>query len=504
MRQPVAASVSPPRYFVPHAASPVEAVPCDAAEVVHAVDAFRLDPAYLGESEWFVCTDVVGQLQVIPGSERARLPASVQAQLALHEVASGRLPRRLAATELYFFSIELVEHPADAEGFNDPVYLYGTLSGPWPGPNAQRMKGQLTVTRGDVLAGFAHATPDAFQYVKDAESRDAPRAYHALLPGDRADQLAQGKGLVLAWPAVAAELQAHNVANGAQVASVLHAVLAQLQADARANQGPAALASLELPVPSRAMAIADLELKGYEVKGDIATPRPTKGGLVGKLAGWIQDTSVRVPREAPPPEFLELARRVLPMLPGWPTETERTLRTHVLAGTQSPSRPSSNTLPPGTTAPRAPTPPPSLPPRLQTRPVGSSEWMVDFLDAHDKPGGAQPHITRLQPKPEPRPAPKPKPKPQVAKASWKMDFVKATPTPPAPTQRETSPATPGKQPGPSQPKPEPRPAPKPQVAKATWKMDFVKATPTPPAPSQQEKSPAAPGKKPDWMRDFED
>lgn len=452
LRQPVAAAVSSPRYFVPHAASPVEAVPCDAAEVVHAVDAFRLEPAYLGESEWFVCTDVVGQLQVIPGSERAHLPASVQAQLAHHEVASGRPPRRLAATELYFFSIELVEHPADAEGFNDPVYLYGTLTGPWPGPNAQRMNGQLTVTRGDVLAGFAHGASDAFHYVKDAESRDAPRAYHALLPGDRADQLAQGKGLVLAWPAVAAELQAHNVANGTQVASVLHAVLAQLQADARANQGPPALASLELPVPSRALAIADLELHGYEVKGDLATPRPTKGGLVGKLSGWIHDTSVPVPREAPPPEFLELARRVLPMLPGWPTETERTLRTHVRAGTLSPSKPSASTLSPGTTEVHttAPTPParPPLPPRMRTRPVGSSEWMKDFLDAHGKPGGAQPHITRLQPKPEPRPAP--------------------------------------------------------QVAKSSWTTDFVKATPTPPAQGQQEASPSPPGKRPDWMRDFED
>jgi hypothetical protein len=443
LRQPVAASVSTPRYFVPHAASPVESAPCDATEVIHAVDAFRLEPASLGESEWFVCTDVVGQLQLIPGSDRARLPASVQAQLAHHEVASGRPPRRLAATELFFFATELVEHPADAEGFNDPVYLYGTLTGPWPGPHVPRTLGQLTVTRGDVLAGFAHGAQDAFHYVKDAESRDAPRAYHALLPGDRAEQLAQGRGLVLAYPAVPSELQAHHAANGAQVAMVLHAVLAQLREDARANKGPPALAALELPVPSRAMALADLELRGYEVKGDLATPRPTKGGLVGKLSGWFQgDEAVRVPREAPPPEFLELARRALPSLPGWPTETERTLRAHVHAGTVSPGAP----VTPRLNVPRAPAPPPSIPPRLPTPPARSSDWMKDFLDAHGKPGSAPPRLTHMQPQ---APAP---------------------PTPPA-----------------------------------TWQQDFAPAAPARPAPrQQQEKAPAPPGKKPDWMSDFDD
>ncbi|WP_233582784.1 hypothetical protein [Corallococcus sp. CA053C] len=441
--------MSTPRYFVPHAASPAEPVPCDAAEVVHVVDAFRLEPAYLGESEWFVCTDVVGQLQLIPGSDRARLPASVQAQLAHHEVAAGRPPRRLAATELFFFSAEMVEHPADAEGFNDPVYLYGTLTGPWPGNAVTRVPGQLTVSRGDVLAGFAHGAQDAFHYVKDAESRDAPSAYHALLPGDRAEQLAQGRGLVLTYPAVPAELQAHNVANGAQVANVLHAVLAQLQEDARANKGPQAIAALDLPVASRAMAIAELELKGFEVKGDIAIPRPTKGGLVGKLAGWLQSEEVRVPREAPLSEFLELARRVLPLLPGWPTETERTLRAHVLAGSLSPGAST-----PRMTPPRAPPRDAPLPPRLPTPPARSSDWMNDFLDAHARTGAAKPRLTPMKSQPAARPAAKPTAPPSSSKASWQSDFAAS------PSAR--------------------------------------------PALKQQEKAPVTPGKKPDWMNDFED
>ncbi|MCY1035213.1 hypothetical protein OV207_27445 [Corallococcus sp. BB11-1] len=448
MRQPVAASVSTPRYFVPHAASPAEPVPCDAAEVVHVMDAFRLEPAYLGEAEWFVCTDVVGQLQLIPGSDRARLPASVQAQLAHHEVAAGRPPRRLAATELFFFSTELVEHPADAEGFNDPVYLYGTLTGPWPGDAVTRVPGQLTVSRGDVLAGFVHGAQDAFRYVKDAERRETPSAWHALLPGDRAEQLAQGKGLVLAYPAVPAELQTHNVANGPQVASVLHAVLAQLQEDAKANKGPQAIAALDLPVASRAQAVAELEVKGFEVKGDIAIPRPTKGGLVGRLAGWFQAEEVRVPREAPLFEFLELSRSVLGLLPGWPTETERALRAHVHAGTLSPGA-ATPRLPP-----RAPFQPASIPPRLPTPPTRSSDWMNDFLDAHARKGAATPRLTPMRPAPAPRPAPA---KPPSSPAAWQADFAASPPARPANKQ-----------------------------------------------PPKQPKSPAPPGKKPDWMNDFED
>ncbi|MGZ3461579.1 MAG: hypothetical protein ACXU86_24070, partial [Archangium sp.] len=163
--------MSPPRYFVPHAASPSELVRPDPTAVVHAVDAFRLEDALLGEQEWLVCTDIEGHVVALPASERALLPASTQAQLTHHELTSGRTPRRIAASELFLFSVELVEHPADAEGVNDPVYLYGTLLGPWPSDSPQRVPGQLTVTRGDVLAALVHGAPEALRYVQDPESR---------------------------------------------------------------------------------------------------------------------------------------------------------------------------------------------------------------------------------------------------------------------------------------------------------------------------------------------
>lgn len=448
-----------PRYFVPHAASAAEPVQSDASAVAHVVDAFRLEAGHLLEQEWIVGIDAVGTVHVVPASQRDLLPAATRAQLTHHEVASGRSPRRIAAAELYFFAVELVEHPSDAEGFNDPVYLYGHLSGPWPGDAPLRVPGQLTVTRGDVLAGLAHGAQDAFHYVPTPESPSTPRGYHALLPGDRPERLAEGRGLVLTWPAVPPELQVGNASNGPMVARIVHDVLTQLQEDARANGGPAGLAGLELPVPSRAMAIADLELKGYEVKGDVAILRRNHPGLLTRMAEWLRAEKVKVPEEATAPEFLEVARRALAALPGWPTETERVLRALVRPGGFGGAPMAAPK--PGLAVPAAPTVPRPLPPRAPQKPPRPSDWMQDFLDAHAAahPGAAKPKLTRAKPAPAPAPAPA-----KPGTPSWMTDFAPgssaAAPRPPAspPRQRSEPPAS----------------------------------------------KPAAPGKKPDWMSDFEE
>ncbi|MCP3104702.1 hypothetical protein LZ198_38140, partial [Myxococcus sp. K15C18031901] len=375
MRKPSRTAVNLPRYFIPHAATPPEPVSSDATAITHVVDTFHLESTQVLEPEWLVGIDALGGLHVVPASERGLLPASALAQLAHHEVASGRTPRRIAASELFFFAVELVEHPADAEGFNDPVYLYGHLSGPWPGSAPQRVPGQLTVTRGDVLAGLVQGAQDAFHYTPTPESPAAPRGYHALLPGDRPDVLAAGRGVVLAWPAVPPELQVGNASNGPMVSRVLHDVLAQLQEDAAGHRGPEALIRMELPVPSRAMAVAELELRGYEVKGDVALLRRQHPGLLTRMAEWLRAEKVKVPREAGTVEFLDLARQALAALPGWPTETERTLRARVRQGGGVPVSPP---LPrPVSAAPRP------LPPRAPPRAPRPDDWMRDFLAEHE-------------------------------------------------------------------------------------------------------------------------
>lgn len=449
--------MSHPRYFVPHAATPAEPVRAEASAVVNVVDAFRLESSYLGEQEWIVGLDAVGQMLAVPGSERGSLPASTQAQLAHHEVSSGRSPRRIAAAELFFFSVELVEHPPDEEGINDPVYLYGTLMGPWPGEALSQVPGQLTVNRGALLAGLVHGASDAFVYAQDPESKTTPRSYHVLLPGDRAESLAEGRGLVLAYPAVPMDLQVRNAANDRLVADILHDVLEQLLQDAREHGGPELLQQMELPVPSRLQAIAEFESRGYEVNGDVATLRRPRGGLVGKLAGLLSGEKVRVPPEAGTPEFLELARRALGAIPGWPNEAERTLRSLIRpgggmsAGTRSipqiPARPVGA--------------PPLIPPRPPPAPARPSDWMQDFLDAHAHTRGEKAKLTRSR---SSIPAIPPK-APATSKApEWLSDFASGSDAP-AP-----SPA----------PAPASRPRHEPKAAE--------------PEPAQ---------KKPDWMSDFE-
>jgi len=478
--------VNHPRYFVPHAASAAEPVQSDASAVVHVVDAFRLEAAYLVEQEWLVGIDAVGTVHVVPASQRDMLPAATRAQLTHHEVASGRTPRRIAASELYFFAVELVEHPSDAEGFNDPVYLYGHLSGPWPGDAPTRRPGQLTVTRGDVLSGLLHGAVDAFHYLPTQEDPSATRGYHALLPGDRPEVLAQGRGLVLAWPAVPPELQVGNASNGPMVARMIHDVLTQLQEDARANGGPAPLAAMNLPVPSRAMAIAELEMKGYKVKGDVATLSRNHPGLLTRMAEWLTSERVRVPKEATAARFIEVAYHALEDLPFWPTETERVLRALVHPGS-GPPRPRSSPRPstpaaPSATRPQVSTPPVPdaprpLPPRAPPQPPRPDDWMKDFLDEHAaaRSGKAKPKITRTKP---------------VTPESMKnlKDFLDAH------AAKPPGGATPG------------APA---------WMKDFGQAPPPeaapskPPPPARKHKKPSkapkpASGKKPDWMNDFEE
>jgi hypothetical protein len=453
--------VSHPRYFVPHAATPAEPVRPDASALVNVVDTFRLEVRYLGEHEWIIGLDAVGQLLAVPGSDRAQLPASAQAQLAHHEVSSGRSPRRIAAHELFFFTVELVEHPEEAEGANDPVYLYGNLIGPWPGEELKRVPGQLTVSRGAVLAGLVHGAEDAFIYAPDAEIKTLQRSYHGMFPGDRPEVIAEGRGLVLAYPAVPEELQTRNAANDRLVADILYEVLIQLQEDARKHSGPELLRQMELPVPSRIQAIADLETRGYEVNGDVAILRKPRGGLVGKLAGLLSGEKVKVPQEATAAEFVELARRALAVLPGWPNDAERVLRPLIRAGNSTQIRPGGVPGIPITSTPVVQKP---LPPRPAPPPARPTDWMKDFLDAHTPPGGmkkakisrSRPNIPALPPKKSNQPP------------EWLSDFGQA---PAAPATPATPPSAPASKKAPPRERKAKAPEPDPQD-KPDWMKDF--------------------------------
>ena len=269
---------------------------------------------------------------------------------------------------------------------------------------------------------------------------------------------------MLAYPAVPVDLQTRNAANGPMVATILHAMLTQLRDESRAEKGPRALAELEVPVPSRFMAIAELESRGYEVKGDVATLRRNHPGLVNRLAEWINAEKVKIPPEATPAEFLDLAARALKHLPGWPSDTERVLRSLMRPGSATPP----GGIPSAAFAPSIPAGP-ALPiaPRAHAPRASQSDWMKDFINAHTPPGGtkARPRLSA------PPPAPKQPSFPSqstTSRSEWMKDFGEP-------------------------------PAPAPAAQKAPAQAPAAK-----PAGKSASSVKPEPSAKPDWMSDFED
>lgn len=100
--------------------------------LAHLVASFVVGHRHLEERRWAVAVDGLGHLRALPCEDRGQLPAGLQSELAFHEMSGGQPPRLLEAGEVFLFNLQLLEQPAGAPGWNDPVYLYGKLYGPWP------------------------------------------------------------------------------------------------------------------------------------------------------------------------------------------------------------------------------------------------------------------------------------------------------------------------------------------------------------------------------------
>src|SRR5262249_10208547 len=121
-----------------------------------------------------------------------------------HEV-SGGARRAIALDSVYLFEMRLLEQTPDCPGVNDPVHLYGTLLGPLTSdasiasPPIRRLEGQLTISRGDVLAGIVAGARWAFRCV-DADGHRLARVFSMLVGADRLDVVTQGQGAVIVYP----------------------------------------------------------------------------------------------------------------------------------------------------------------------------------------------------------------------------------------------------------------------------------------------------------------
>jgi hypothetical protein len=308
-----------PRYFTPR--SGAESHPASPG-VVHALDVFIL---HYGSTavEWIVGLDRGGNL----GAQRLdpfdALPANLRSQIAFHEV-SGGARRVMGLDGLFLFEMRLLEQAPDCPGVNDPVYLYGSLVGPLHArsvdgaPPIHRTEGQLTVTRGDLLAGLVAGAGWSF-HCPDGNRGKMARTLSLLTGADLIDTVRAGHGAVLIYPLLGVDADVYSMAPGNEeiVSRILYDLLFAWWKDVARESPPAHRDAEGLPVPSRPQHERQLVRQGFEIKRDMAV-RP-KDGWAGALPGSLGEDRRRLPMEGDTDDFLDLAAEALARSSDWPS-----------------------------------------------------------------------------------------------------------------------------------------------------------------------------------------
>jgi hypothetical protein len=394
-----------PRYFIgrsdalSHDNSPGEILPPN-----HILDSFFIGGRHLVERELAVAVDCLGNLQALPLDDIDTFPATARTELAYHEMSGGVQRRLLESTEVYLFRPDLLEQPAGTPGWNDPVYLYGALYGPWPSADSKHasgIEGQLTITRGDLLEGLVRGAGRAFRYAGSGggNAQDA-RCFHLSLPGDREEEIRRGSGIILTYPLLPAELIQTDVSNELVVSQLLYDILIALKEDLEREQIVHSLRSTVLPVPNRVNLERQLIAQGYEIKGGAAVKKAAAGGgfqgLLATVFGPLMSDRLELPPEGDTDDFLNLAETTLNTLPGWPSSRIAALRSCEKPVSVETYRNALRRR--ATESPQIRIPQQSVIQRQQqVQPVRPSndppDWMRDFITAHRSPGAPAPRLT---------------------------------------------------------------------------------------------------------------
>ena len=380
---------SAPRYFVGRKSITEEPKSSGNFPLLHVIDNFFVGSRHLGEREWIIAVDTAGNLQAMPGETRNDLPESLRNELAFNELSRQRPARFIEATEIHHFNLEVVEQIGGASpGWNDPIYLYGTLYR--LGNNKSETKGQLTVTRGDLLDALVAGYDYFFRYTAAAQD-ELSSCFHLMLPADVEDEIRRGAGIVLAYPLFPAELLATGSANEIIISQIIYDLLVNLREDFKRERIAHPLVSMELPVPNRFAVIQELKSQGYKVEGDNAIKQtPSTGGLKGFLSsiyGALTADELIVPREGTVDEFIALARDTLR-----PLEKDSSMNRAVAVRSCIKPLPANNytvktNTPPAELTRKNSMKTPAAPDyRLeqyqQISKSKSSDWMNDFISAH--------------------------------------------------------------------------------------------------------------------------
>jgi hypothetical protein len=366
------------RFVTSSTSEPRDAVVDEAATIEDVRVVVRLRGA-AGIQELVVATELGGGVRIVP-LERDRLPQRARAQLAFHEVAAGARTLDIAADALWVFDLQVLEQLPDAPGANDPLYLYGPLRGPYPqrlGEKVASVDGQLMVTRADLLGGLVDGVGTAFTYAPEEKGH---RCIHALLPGERAEAIDGGTGIVLALPLAPAWNLDAVLPNDLVVAQLIYDVVSAVHIDL-------GMGETNLPVPSRAALEEKLVAQGWRIEGDQAV-RPKSKSILGSVFGGSEKQ--QLPREGSLDELVAFARAALAKMANVPTAEAAAIARRagrLATGPRIPQR-----LP----LPAAPPPPPATKPSAVPRPrvhTPKSEWMKDFVEQHRVPSRPAPKVS---------------------------------------------------------------------------------------------------------------
>jgi hypothetical protein len=305
------------RYFVPHGESLELPSPLDTG-LARPVDAFVLGEAGLSRRV-IVARDLMGELVVVDEDGPGGLPDAIRFAVGHHELARGRPPRFVDATQVWLLAIDLLEQASDGPGTNDPLQLYGRLSGPWGAKTtAHACNGQLTVTRGDLLRGFAEGAEQPFLVPGGA-------IFHAAVPGGLPEDLAGGHGIVLAYALLPLDAGGFEGGNESSALQIFHGLVHAFHDDLRRQGSRHAFAQRTLPVDDQRTLAARLQAEGFTIRDGVAWKR---SGLFARERRplppeWTIDDIGPVAREAlsalasgfPDPRSAALWARIQPASP---------------------------------------------------------------------------------------------------------------------------------------------------------------------------------------------
>ncbi len=214
------------------------------------------------------------ELIVVSEDEISELPMDVRAQLQAYQVTQRNQFRVITVRELFILTVEAVEQHTRVAGYNDAVHLFGSLQAQIEcDPSGIRItpfhhEGRLHVGRLDLLsawqAGLAHL------FHNPAHANES--MHHLFLPAAPPQEVATGKGVVLAYPLLNSEVTA-RWDNQSFVLRIAYDLLIRLQQEMNETKHGNSFAWAKVPVPNRQRVEQELRLDHYEIQGDWAIKR---------------------------------------------------------------------------------------------------------------------------------------------------------------------------------------------------------------------------------------